>query len=211
MFIEDIASRITGHVQIATDPHRSYVRHIKAFFGEDRHSYSYGIEHKTFTDAFVPAEFPKRRKNGIPKIANAERKAVVGNPDLRTTTTSHIERFFLTMRQELKRYQRLGLGYSKDIRMHRLGTALHIGLYNLVRRHFSLDGQTPAQAAGIEEKRWGLEDVVALMDGSAGCAVPAGRLSESAIIAGWNPRSGSPHWRTTWREWGCEPRSDWWA
>ena len=164
MFIEDIASRITGHVQIATDPHRSYVRHIKAFFGEDRHSYSYGIEHKTFTDAFVPAEFPKRRKNGIPKIANAERKAVVGNPDLRTTTTSHIERFFLTMRQELKRYQRLGLGYSKDIRMHRLGTALHIGLYNLVRRHFSLDGQTPAQAAGIEEKRWGLEDVVALTE-----------------------------------------------
>lgn len=40
-FIEDIASRITGHVQIATDPHQSYVRHIKAFFGEDRTSYSY--------------------------------------------------------------------------------------------------------------------------------------------------------------------------
>ena len=26
MFIEDIASRISGHVQITTDPHRSYVR-----------------------------------------------------------------------------------------------------------------------------------------------------------------------------------------
>lgn len=146
-FIEDIASRISGHVQIATDPHRSYVRHIKAFFGEDRHSYSYGIEHKTFTDAFVPAEFPKRRKNGIPKIANAERKAIIGNPDLRTTTTSHIERFFLTMRQELKRYQRLGLGYSKDLRMHKLATALHIGLYNLVRRHSGLR-RTDASAGG---------------------------------------------------------------
>ena len=163
-FIEDIASRITGHVQIATDAHRSYVRHIKAFFGEDRVSYSYGIEKKVFTEAFVPENFPKNRKNGIPKIANAEREATVGNPDLRTTTTCHIERFFLTMRQELKRFQRLGLGYSKDLRMHKLGTALHIGLYNLVRKHTSLDGQTPAQAAGVEEKRWSYEDVVALTE-----------------------------------------------
>jgi hypothetical protein len=30
-------------------------------------------------------------------------------------TTSHIERAFLTVRQELKRYQRKGLGHSKDL------------------------------------------------------------------------------------------------
>lgn len=163
-FVEDIAGRITGPVQIATDPHRSYVPHIKAFFGEARLSYSYATEKKIFCDPFVPEDFPKNRKNGIPKIVKADREAVVGNPDLLTATTCHIERFFLTMRQELKRFQRLGLGYSKDLRMHKLATALHIGLYNLVRKHSSLDGQTPAQAAGIEEKRWGLEDVVALTE-----------------------------------------------
>ena len=179
-FIEDIASRITGYVQIATDPHRSYVRHIKAFFGEDRHSYSYGIEHKTFTDAFVPADFPKRRKNGIPKIANAERKAVIGQPDLRTTTTSHIERFFLTMRQELKRYQRLGLGYSKDLRMHKLATALVIGVYNLVRKHSSLDGQTPAQAAGIEERAWTLEMIVTMADKYFAPKIEAAKIAKAA-------------------------------
>ena len=104
-FIEDIASRITGHVQIATDPHRSYVRHIKAFFGEDRTSYSYGIEKKVFNGPrdWKPEAYPKNRKNGIQKIVTAEREAIVGNPDLRTTTTCHIERFFLTMRQESKR------------------------------------------------------------------------------------------------------------
>jgi hypothetical protein len=68
------------------------------------------------------------------------------------------------MRQELKRYQRLGLGYSKDIDMHKAATAMHIGIYNLVRKHSSLDGQTPAQAAGIEDRRWSLEDVVALTE-----------------------------------------------
>lgn len=163
-FVRDIASRINGQVQIATDPFRSYVPHIKAYFGDSRMSYSYATESKVFCDAFVPEDFPKRRKNGIPKIVQAEREAVVGHPDLRTSTTCHIERFFLTMRQELKRFQRLGLGYSKVLRMHKLATALHIGLYNLVRKHSSLDGQTPAQAAGIEEKRWGLEDVVELAD-----------------------------------------------
>lgn len=138
------------------------MRHIEAFFGETRTSYSFAKETKIFKDSFHPEQFPKHRKNGIPKIVQAEREAIVGQPDLRTATTCHIERFFLTMRQELKRYQRLGLGYSKDIDMHKAATALHIGLYNLVRKHLSLDGQTPAQAAGIEEKRWGLEDVVEL-------------------------------------------------
>jgi IS1 family transposase len=162
-FIEDIASRITGHVQIATDPHRSYVPHIKAFFGE-RGSFSYATEKKEFNDPFIPEDFPKHRKNGIPKIVTAKREAVFGEPDLRTATTCHIERFFLTVRQELKRFQRLGLGYSKKLSMHKLATAMHIGIYNLVRKHTSLDRQTPAQAAGIEEKAWGLEDVVALTE-----------------------------------------------
>jgi len=45
---------------------------------------------------------------------------VVGSPDLGSLTTSHIERVFLTVRQELKRYQRKGLGYSKDLETHKL-------------------------------------------------------------------------------------------
>lgn len=75
-----------------------------------------------------------------------------------------MERLFLTVRQELKRYQRLGLGYSKDLRMHKLATALMLGVYNLVRKHSGLDGQTPAQAAGIEEKRWTMVDVAELAE-----------------------------------------------
>ena len=100
------------------------------------------------------------RKNGVAKIAKATRKAVVGKPDLSTLTTCHIERAFLTVRQELKRYQRQGLGYSKDLEMHTLATALHFGIYNLCRKHHTLK-TTPAVAAGIEQIAWSLEDVVA--------------------------------------------------
>src|SRR2546423_14358713 len=92
-------------------------------------------------------------------MLTAERKAVTGSPDLASLTTSHIERSFLTVRQELKRYQRKGLGYSKDLQMHKASVALHLGVYNFVRKHTTL-GTTPAVAAGVELDLWGLEKVV---------------------------------------------------
>lgn len=48
---------------------------------------------------------------------------------------------------------------SKDLETHKHAVALHFGVYNFVRKHHTL-GTTPAVAAGIEEKAWGLERVV---------------------------------------------------
>ena len=92
-------------------------------------------------------------------MQTAERAAVVGSPDLESLTTSHIERAFLTVRQELKRFQRKGLGYSKSFEIHQLAVAPHFGVYNFVRKHHTL-GTTPAVAGGLEEKAWSLEQVV---------------------------------------------------
>jgi len=88
---------------------------------------------------------------------------VVGSPDLESLTTSHVERAFLTVRQELKRFQRKGLGYSKNLEMHKLAVALHFGVYNFVRQHHTL-GTTPAVAAGLEEKPWSLEKIVEMTE-----------------------------------------------
>ena len=65
----------------------------------------------------------------------------------------------MTVRQELKRFERKGLGYSKSLDMHKLAVTLHFGVYNFVRKHHTL-GTTPAVAAGLEEKPWSLERVV---------------------------------------------------
>jgi len=96
-------------------------------------------------------------------MQTAERAAVVGSPDLENLTTSHIERAFLTVRQELKRFQRKGLGYSKSLDIEKLAVVLHFGVYNFVRQHHSL-GTTPAVAAGLEEKPWSLEQVVEMTE-----------------------------------------------
>ena len=79
--------------------------------------------------------------------------------DFGPETTSHIERVFLTVGQELKRFQRKGLGYSKDLATHKVAVALNRGVYNLVRKHTTLR-TTPAVAAGVEIEPWGLEKVV---------------------------------------------------
>jgi hypothetical protein len=100
-----------------------------------------------------------RRNEGVRKMETVDRKAVTGSPDLGSTTTAHIERVFLTVRQELKRFQRKGLGYSKDLATHIAAVALFLGVYNCVRKHQTL-GTTPAVAAGVEWKAWDLEQVV---------------------------------------------------
>src|SRR5437763_8737968 len=103
------------------------------------------------------------RNEGGRKMLTAERKAVIGSPDLGSLTTSHIERAFLSVRQEVKRFQRKGLGYSKDLEMHKAAVALHFGVYNFVRIHKTL-GTTPAVAAGVELERWSLERVVEMTE-----------------------------------------------
>jgi hypothetical protein len=105
------------------------------------------------------------RNEGVRKLKTAERKPVVGSPDLESLTTSHIERVFLSVRQELKRFQRKGLGYSKDLETHKLAVAMFLGIYNFVRVHKTL-GSTPAVAAGVEFERWDLERVVEMTEGS---------------------------------------------
>ena len=156
-FVEDVAARVRKPVQIATDNHRSYERAIRFHFGYE--GVNYGTETKIFGEPASLTEWQSRRKQGVPRIAKATRKAIMGSPDLATLTTAHVERAFLTVRQEMTRFTRMTLGYSKDLRMHTLAVALHFGIYNLVRVHTTL-GTTPAVAAGVEQERWTLEQVV---------------------------------------------------
>ena len=158
-FVEDVRNRVRLPVQIATDNHRPYAFHIRQHFGYE--GYAYGTETKVFGEPKLPDGTLARlgRNEGVRKMQTAERAAVVGSPDLESLTTSHVERAFLTVRQELKRFERKTLGYSKSLDMHKLAVALHFGVYNFVRKHHTL-GTTPAVAAGLEEKPWSLEQVV---------------------------------------------------
>jgi IS1 family transposase len=159
-FVGDVRQRVKGPVQIATDQLPAYAGHIRMHFGYES-CYSYGTETKIFGEPMLPDGTLARlgRNEGVRKMLTAEREAVIGSPDLETLTTSHVERVFLAVRQELKRFQRKGLGYSKDFETHKHAVALFLGVYNFVRKHKTL-GTTPAVAAGVELEKWDLERVV---------------------------------------------------
>jgi IS1 family transposase len=165
-FVADVSKRVVGGCQIATDNHRAYAGMIRAYFGYEAKEFSYGTETKVFGEPnnWNPTDWQLRRKNGVAKVAKCTRVAVHGSPNLGSLTTSHVERVFLTVRQEVARFGRLSLAYSKNLRMHKAAVAMSLGIYNLVRKHKGIDGLTPAQAAGVEEKRWTLLDVVEMTD-----------------------------------------------
>jgi IS1 family transposase len=163
-FMADVRARVIGEPQIATDNLNSYPALIRGAFGYD--GYSYGTETKNYGEprkCSTPMDWYRVQQKPVQKLAFAKREAVVGSPDLGSLTTCHIERVFLTVRQELARFTRKTLAYSKDLDMHKLAVSMIFGIYNLVRKHTTL-GTTPAVAAGIEEKRWTLEQVVEMTE-----------------------------------------------
>ena len=63
----------------------------------------------------------------------------------------------------MKRFARLGNGFSKKLENHAAAVALHFMHYNFARIHRTLR-ITPAMAAGVASHVWSLEEIVRLLD-----------------------------------------------
>ena len=63
----------------------------------------------------------------------------------------------------MRRFTRLTNAFSKKVEMHAHAEALHFMYYNFVKIHQSLR-ITPAQAAGITDRLWEIEDLVGLLE-----------------------------------------------
>jgi transposase InsO family protein len=75
------------------------------------------------------------------------------------STTCHVERTNLSVRQFNRRYARLTLGYSKTLENLRHSTALFVWHFNFVRVH-SAHGKTPAEVAGLMDKPMTIEELL---------------------------------------------------
>lgn len=88
---------------------------------------------------------------------------MIGNPNDDYISTSHVERYNLTMRMSMRRFTRLTNGFSKKLRPHKRALALFTVYYNYVRKHQTLR-TTPAVAAGLTEAPKTLEWILKLAD-----------------------------------------------
>lgn len=157
-FAQDLATRVPGRVQITSDQLQGYPFAIRGSFGDRA---DYAQEHKKFQA--IKVDGPHWQKMRVNPLVGVDRAAICGNPNLKTSTVCHLERFFLTMRQGNKRCARKTLAYSKSWDNHALTASIHIFAYNLVRKHETIK-KTPAEALGVVDRRWTLEDVVAMTE-----------------------------------------------
>ncbi len=155
-FMEDIADRVAGRVQVSSDGLRLYDRAVKQGFGGEvdygQIVKRYGSSPESWKGRYSPAG-----------LLSAKPKTVTGNPDPAHISTSYVERQNLTMRMHMRRFTRLTNGFSKKIENHVNAVALHFAYYNFVRIHKTLR-MTPAMAAGVTDKLWDMSDLVAIVE-----------------------------------------------
>ena len=153
-FIEGLRDAVApGSFQISTDGFGPYVPAIDDTLG---HRVDYAQIIKTYGNNDVEGQ----RRYSPPEVVDIIRKVIIGNPDQAKICTSHIERSNLTMRMHMRRLTRLTNAFSKKWENLWAMLCLYFAWYNFVRIHQTLR-ITPAMAAGITDRLWDFEDLIA--------------------------------------------------
>lgn len=155
-FIADLASRLAGRIQLTTDGHGPYLGAVEKIFGG-------AIDYAMLVKHYEGQAIPDQRRYSPAKFVSADKRRIVGNPDLKEVSTSFVERQNLTMRMGMRRFTRLTNGFSKKIDNLEHAVALHFMHYNFARIHKTLR-VTPAMESGLSDHVWSLEEIAALLD-----------------------------------------------
>jgi len=152
IFIEGLrAATSSQRFQITTDGFQPYVSAITTTL-EDRADYAQQIK------VYASSRDDHRYSPGT--VVDMEKVPVMGNPDTRRTSTSHIERQNLTIRMSVRRLTRLTNAFSKKWENLWAAYCLHFAYYNFCRIHSSIR-VTPAMEAKIADHVWDLSELLA--------------------------------------------------
>ena len=157
-FMNDLKSRLTHRVQLTTDRHNAYLVAVEEAFQGD-------VDFSQLVKVYGAQDPDRPRRYSPMTVTGQETQIVVGNPDPKHISTSHVERHNLTMRMSMRRFTRLTNAFSKKMENHIHALATYAVYYNFCRPHVSLSGQTPAQAAGLAPYPYHVRWIGELIDG----------------------------------------------
>lgn len=157
-FMDDLRSRLANRVQLTTDGHKAHLEAVEGAFGAD-------VDYAQLIKLYGEPTGSKghERKYSPAACTGIRKQRVEGSPDPRHVSTSHVERQNLTMRMHMRRFSRLTNAFSKKFENHMHMVALYTMFYNFVRIHKTLR-VTPAMQAGLTDRVWDMEDILAVMD-----------------------------------------------
>lgn len=171
-FIDDLRGRLAHRVQLTSDGHKPYLEAVERAFRGD---VDYAMLQKLYgSDGGTSPE----KKYSPGKCNGSKRHQVSGRPDPRHVSTSYVERQNLTMRMSMRRFTRLTNAFSKKIENHVAMVSLHFMHYNFCRPHISLQGRTPAMAAGVASHVWTIEEIVELVNAARPKPGPRGKYQK---------------------------------
>ena len=153
-FMDDLAGRLADRVLLMTDGHHVY---LDAVAGNE---IDYAMLVKLHRENPTPGP---ERKSALPNASARSRHLSRANP---IVGTSHVERQKLNIRMAMRRFTRLTNAFSKKIDNHIHALSLYFVFYNFVRTH-KAHKLSPAMAAGVRDRLWSIEDIVALVDAPA--------------------------------------------
>jgi len=159
-FLTDLRNRMASRFQFVTDGFRGYVSsqgsggNVENILGD---CCDYATEIKIFKK---DPNYMGARKFFAPYLVKIIRRPRFGMPDMSMATTCHAERTNLTLRTLCRRFVRKTLNFSKTVDNHRNAVAVFVAVFNFCRVHKSLNGQTPAMAAGLTDHVWTTEELL---------------------------------------------------
>jgi IS1 family transposase len=156
--MQDMASRLTGRVQLTTDGHRAYLQAVETAFGAD-------VDFAQLVKIYgEPQGAAGRYSPG--ECIGAKKEPIEGRPDPRHISTSYVERQNLNLRMGIRRFTRLTNAFSKSAVAHANMMGLYVVFHNFCRDHKTLR-MTPAEAAGLVKSAMTVGEIVDLMDAKA--------------------------------------------
>lgn len=154
-FLEKVYNAVDGGTrwfQFSTDGWKGYDHTVNEVLGAKAH---YGQIVKMYG-----APNPDEVRYSAGECIGCRKRTVSGRPVKDKISTSIVERNNLTMRMSMRRFTRLTNGFSKKWENLNYHLALNFAYYNFCRSHKSLDGATPAMAAGLAKTFWTIRDLI---------------------------------------------------
>ena len=159
-FLFDLKDRMDSRFQLTTDGYHGYTARkntgggVHFVLGDDC---DYATEIKTI---IKDPSYTGQRAYFAPKTVRVHKQARFGEPDMSCATTNHAERTNLSLRTFNRRFVRCTINFSKKVENHRHAVAIFVAVFNFCRVHKSLNGQTPAMAAGLTDHVWTIEELL---------------------------------------------------
>jgi IS1 family transposase len=157
-FAEDLRARLVTVPMVNSDGFASYATAI----GQHFEAVDFAQVVKNYSRS------PKRVRDGQhtdhryepPRDPFIKKTPIFGTPDMAQVSTSHVERLNLDVRMSTRRLTRLCNGFSRKLTHHAAAISLFVAHHNFCRIHGALRC-TPAMEAGITDRVWSVEELVA--------------------------------------------------